>query len=364
MKNLSLTGFLFVVFLSICYNVKLNTSYLNGAFSMEVISMKCQIMSAILMIALVFMVGCSSQNSTLMKEGMNETEHEKNDIENQAIKEQALVDENLLYGINEILDEKRPIEDVLDFVDENVSRLSKENVAFFIQAVLDVQKLHLNDIDREFFENEVIQEELLSRPEILDHSDFTENRELIQLLEKTKSLGYKIIQEGGQFIPIIDYSFLEKYKPYMAEDMKEFIDILVVESDQVPVLDMGLVITWDEVLQRTLRQEAFLRTHPNSLGYEEIQKLYEKYVNFSLFGAIHTPIFHYESKKMDSFAKNKYFEFIANHDKTNFISMISDYYNIILSNDLRLTEEVVEFLHNNKMNDYPDRFGDLYIKGE
>ncbi|MDD4238703.1 MAG: hypothetical protein PHT62_09115 [Desulfotomaculaceae bacterium] len=74
------------------------------------------------------------------------------------------------------------------------------------------------------------------------------------------------------FFPIIDYGFYENFSSYVTPDMKDCIDIMAVESEQVPAKDAALVIGWDGVIKRALNQEAFINTHKDSIRINEVKQ--------------------------------------------------------------------------------------------
>ncbi|TEB15874.1 hypothetical protein Psfp_01817 [Pelotomaculum sp. FP] len=102
---------------------------------------------------------------------------------------------------------------------------------------------------------------------------------------------------GGSFccFPIIDYSFYKKFSAFVTPDLKDYIDIMAEESDQVPAKDAALVIGWDEVLRRALNQEEFINAYKDSMKVDEVRELYKKYLTFTLYGLNNTPLFSYES---------------------------------------------------------------------
>ncbi len=47
--------------------------------------------------------------------------------------------------------------------------------------------------------------------------------------------GYKLIYEEGMFYPIIDYEFYKKYSNNVTDDIREYINVMAVESNEVAI---------------------------------------------------------------------------------------------------------------------------------
>jgi hypothetical protein len=168
-----------------------------------------------------------------------------------------------------------------------------------------------------------------------------EDEEVKRILKETYELGYKVDTSEGIFFPIIDYSFYEKYSQYLTEDMKDYIGIMAVESDKMPAKDAGLVISWEEVLERAFNQESFLEKHKDSVKYEDIKNLYNKYVSFIVYGIDNTPLFKHVESTMNDEAKIAYQNSI---DKdSNLSRILKEYYEVIEREGFKLTDNVKKF---------------------
>ena len=75
----------------------------------------------------------------------------------------------------------------------------------------------------------------------------------------------------GMFFPVIDYEFYRRYLAYLDSDFREYIEIMSLESSEPPAKDAALVIGWDEVIERALRQEKFLISFPESSKVPEVK---------------------------------------------------------------------------------------------
>lgn len=105
-------------------------------------------------------------------------------------------------------------------------------------------------------------------------------------------------------------------------------DIMADESDHPAILDAGLVIDWDDLLERTLDKEQFILKYPNSNRAKFIKQNYTYAVHTVFYGVDNTLLFDQSNKKFDPTAKKQYLD-VLNDDDT-----IEDYPSSTLLSDL------------------------------
>jgi hypothetical protein len=147
----------------------------------------------------------------------------------------------------------------------------------------------------------------------------------------------------GTFFPIMDYEFLKKYSPYASDDIKEYINIMAVESNKVPAKDAALVIGWDEVVERALAQQAFIEKYGSSDKVEAVKELNKRYLTFMLYGLNNTPLFSYEDKTMNKEAKEAYQNAIKDNKDNALIKTLSSYMELLEKSGYKFTEEADKF---------------------
>ncbi|MBC2581481.1 hypothetical protein [Clostridium sp. DJ247] len=116
-----------------------------------------------------------------------------------------------------------------------------------------------------------------------------------------------------------------------------------IESNNTPAKDASLIIGWDEVIKRALKQESFINNYNDSIKINDIKQLYKKYVTFLLYGANNTPLFHYDSKIMVSDAKIAYTNILKSDNNSKLIESIKAFLNVLKKNDYKLTGEVENY---------------------
>lgn len=227
---------------------------------------------------------------------------------------------------------------IIEFMDKNIAEVSRENASKMLDELEKALKNNLPELEEKYYSTAV--------QEALYKLDSIQDAEVKSLIEETKAMGYKAETAEGMFFPIINYEFLKKFSPYAGDDVKDYIDIMAVESNKVPAKDAALVIGWDEVVERALAQEGFIRKHSGSDKVESIKKLQKKYITFMLYGLNNTPLFSYDTKEMDPEAKEVYIKAVKNNSDSELMKLLGGYMEILEKSDYKLSEEADKFRKN------------------
>ncbi len=290
---------------------------------------KKNIVVSLLILIFAFQIGCSQKI-------------DQNNLTNQDSKEKN----GILEEYNTIIEQAPELDIVIDFIDENISLLSEEQASIMINRLEELQKEDFEKIEGKFVYSESLQNEMrkLYNTEFdINITDNVENEELKALLIEIRDTGYKVETAEGMFFPIINYEFYKKYSPNLTPDMKDYIDIMSVESNKVPAKDAALVIGWDEVIDRALNQERFINQYPDSVKINDVKGLYKQYIRVALFGLDNTPLFSYNSNIMLNDAKNIYINKANDNVDSNLMNTLRGFLELLKKNNYRLTEEVEEY---------------------
>ena len=291
--------------------------------------------------------GKSKINSDIVNAQTSDNSQTANNTEKQKPVEDTAPDESkVMEDFQALLAKNVSLPEIISFIDNNISKVSRENASMMIDKLEEMQKNFLPEMDEKFYKVEDLQQKMseafmqgFNISKIYD----VEDAELKQLLSETRDSGYKVETAEGMFFPVIDYEFYKKYSLYVTPDMKEYIDIMAVESNNTPFKDAALVIDWDEVLKRAINLEKFIAQYKDSIRLDDVKELYKKYLNFSLFGLDNTPLFSYDSKVMDSKTKEAYMGMLERSEESGYIRIMRDFMDIVKKNDYKLTDEVSKF---------------------
>ena len=275
----------------------------------------------VLIVTLIFQLGCSK------KQG----EEPSRDI---------------LKEFNLLLQSDQELKPIIKFINENIKLVSKEDGSLMVEKLEIIQKEKLSKLESKFFDNEKIESSMLEiyTPDFdIYKLDNITNEELKKFLVEVRENGYKIETAEAQFYPVINYEIYKGYTDHVIPAIKDYIEIMAIESNQVPAKDAALVISWDEVLTRALKQEEFIKKYPTSSKINEIKELYEKYINFAFYGLNNTLLFDYDTKKMNGDAKKTYLNLRETTKASPFTSAIIGLIDISQSYDYKLSKEIEEY---------------------
>jgi hypothetical protein len=235
---------------------------------------------------------------------------------------------------------------IFKFIDENAKVLSEENVALIINGIEKLQKEYLSKLDEKYNASPEIQTELakiyLAKKDINDPKNM-ETEALKNLIDETMKSGYKVETAEGMFYPVINYSFYKGYSRYLPEDLNSYIEIMSVESDRVPAKDAAIVIGWDELVERALKQEAFIKKYADSSKLPEVSELFKKYRTFTFLGLNNTPLFSYEGNVMVEDAKSAYESVDFTTDDSQLKKDLKDFMILLVDSNYKLTPEIDKF---------------------
>ena len=278
----------------------------------------------ILSLSLVVTIGCTAKKQI---ESNNPKEPKANTIMN---------------DFQTLIQKDSSMEEVADFINNNISSVSKENATKMVDEFEKKQKNNLSQFEN-MFNEDGIQNKINSEYKAISDQSDIKDTQLKELLDKTKNSGYKVETAEGFFFPIIDYGFYKNFISYVTPDMKDYIDIMADESNKVPAKDAALVIGWDEIIKRALNQENFINTYKDSVKVNEIKQLYNRYVTFTLYGANNTPLFSYDSKTIDPKAKEVYLNEVTNAGNSEFLKILGAFLDLVKNNNYKLTDEVEKY---------------------
>jgi hypothetical protein len=289
------------------------------------------IIGVVLAFALMLQIGCTAQPP------------DNGENNNGNISEDA--QRSIMEEFDRLTGSEADLSEVIEFIDQNIDLLSKENASIMIDILESLQKDNLPKLDERYYGDQQVQAELFNayKPGTgidMNEVDKVDHQGLLDLLTETRDTGYRVETAEGMYFPIIDYGFYKKYSDYVTDDLKEYIEIMAIESDKVPAKDAALVIEWDQVVERALRQDKFLRDYPDSIKTDAMKELYDKYVMFTLFGLNNTPLFDYDTKTIREDAKAAYMQAADSYEDQGYIGLLKDYLKVVEQNGWKLTDEV------------------------
>lgn len=297
---------------------------------------------ALVVVSAGSLLGCAKDS----QKNVINTETSKSDANVTPLVKQEDGQVKIMADFKALLANNAEANQIAQFMDQTISQVSKENASIMLMGFEDTQKKDLPKLDAEFSTDDSISKKMskVYKPGFdIYKIDFIEDNELKDFLIKTRDSGFKVETAEGTFFPIINYEFYKKYNSNVTTDIKDYIDIMAVESNKVPAKDAALMISWQEILERALNQEKFIKNHRNSTRANEVKLLLNKYLSFTLYGTNNTPLFSYETKIMKPEAKNAYLNAVKNNGDSVLIKVVNKFMETLNTSNYKLTDPIEKF---------------------
>lgn len=240
------------------------------------------------------------------------------------------------------------VSEVLRYLEEKLNSVSRDNAARLVLGLEEVQQENLAKWEKRYADPD-LQEKILGIYQntwTLENLGDTSDQDLKELLLETTESGFKVETAEGFFFPVIDYTFYRQYYQKLPPDLVAYFELMATESEQTPVKDAALMIEWNEILARAEKQEQFIKEYGSSTQVEPVRRLLKRYVTFTLFGCNNTPLFHYDTKRMDPEAREVYTGYVRAQKDGDFPTLLAEFLNVLEANDYCLTKEVDDFRKN------------------
>lgn len=301
--------------------------------------MKKSINIAIILILIVLVAtlsGCKKKTPGItnqVKEPVDSTEDLGGDEKNR---------EKVMAEFDNIL-KKGDLEKVIGFIDENIGKLSQIEGDKMVSELERVLQDSINSTTDTILQGDPNGELMkiagteLFFPE--DKIKDIEDEKLRDEITKIINSKYKLINLEGNYYPIVDYEKIKQYNSYISEEMKEYIVIKAMDSNEPMAIDAGLRISYDNLADRILQTEKFIEKYSQGQRHEEMLGNYKNKLAIYLGGLDNTPIADFTSKRIFDDVLESYKKVAKVKDSvTAFV--VSKYIDAIEENDLIINKDV------------------------
>lgn len=268
-----------------------------------------------------------------------------------------VVEETVLEEFAEVLD-KEDTDKIISFIDSNLDKLSElegdiviDGLERKLQNNIEATTDKIMELDKD---NELLAIDGEKASFLEESISKIKNEELKTEVQKAYNNMYKLVNLEGQFYPIIDYSKLEKYNEYLTDEWIDYLAIMAMDSEDLPLADGALRISFDELAKRLFVTENYLNSYVEGQRQKEMLELYENKINVYLKGAPNTPIADRDTNIITAEVLASYGEtanvenYMTSHIIFKYLEFIKENKNVIDDHVLdeadRLIEEVMEVL--------------------
>ncbi|WP_339168454.1 hypothetical protein MKX75_03720 [Paenibacillus sp. FSL R5-0341] len=177
----------------------------------------------------------------------------------------------------------------------------------------------------------------------------TNDASLRALLQQARDSGYRLVMLEGSLYPIMNYMAFQKYISYVKPDIKQYINIMAVETSNLAADDGALVIGYQEILNRAMNQERFLDEYSKSNRVKQVNNLMNNYTLYTFYGLNNTPLFDYETNKMTANAQKGYKAVLQRNSSEDsaFLTKLEKFMDIVTDAKFEKTTAVEKWLEQN-----------------
>lgn len=261
----------------------------------------------------------------------------------------------VMDSFNSLLKSNPNEKDVIKFIKDKAPSLSKENAS---KLVLELENLQSKKIKDSYYPENKDKAVPIMSSEIerelqtdikgqfsMDIIPGLKNTELKNALMDIEAKGYKIRAAEGMYEVIINYEAYKEFSNMVTADIKDYIDIKAVESNKPSAEDAALIITPDEVFNRAMASESFIKKYSDSERIAEVKKMYGLYAADFLYGQNNTPAFDYQTKLLNKSFKESYEKILLNSSDSNLVKTVQEYLPMLKKNNYKRTAEVENYLN-------------------
>lgn len=309
--------------------------------------MKKRLLVAIFIFALVFAIflnGCKKEEAVEEPGPIPPTN--KVEVVEVEEDEKALIMEEFA----DLVDGKDPLQ-IKEYVEENIGKLSQLEGNEMINALEKTLVHNLEEITERLIaldENgeliDIASDEFFF-PE--DKVSQIKNGDLKREVATIFDSMYKLVNLEGSFYPLVDYAKLQGYNNYVTDEWKEYIAVKAMDSENPPLTDGALRITFDDLANRILKTENYLNKYLDSYRQDEMVDSYHNKVTVYLKGVDNTPIADRNTKivsteVLDSYVNTSHNEgYVTANILFRYVEAIKNNNNKIDDKILQLADELI-----------------------
>lgn len=167
-----------------------------------------------------------------------------------------------------------------------------------------------------------------------------------------KENGLRInFSESGEYLAKRPSFIFNEFGTYLSDSLREYEQIEMLEALEIGdeehstylIEDAALFISWDELSDRIIRLEDYLKRYPNTSEKENALSKIDFYLwlyTASVFD--NTPVF--QGYNLNESVKKSYERFLSNYKNSDYYEIINGYYEVLKTNKFKLNDSVMEYL--------------------
>ncbi len=239
--------------------------------------------------------------------------------------------------------------EIFNFIDANIKDSMPELASEMVYSVMKLCEEYKFDFTDKFSGPDV-QNTIISLLPSLEQIDLatlvkTDNQKVKGLIQEAIDKKYKLMAVEGFIMPLVDYKAYDIYRSYLSQEMNDYIDIKLDESEHPSVLDAGIVISMDDFIGRIIKSMDYVKNFPDSPRAVEVNQFNNGRIFIYLSGIDNNPVFDSNQKilpdRLSEFENN-----LTKYVDTEFGKILSSYLDLLTQENYIRTQKVDDFLNN------------------
>ena len=243
-------------------------------------------------------------------------------------------DEALIESYREVIRQAEGAGDLIAFLDDHLQEASDEAAD---QMFLELEAYYAEDLPQTqglFLTNEVQEKfSIMGDPTTSASITDTDIREMAMWAEAGH---YVLIQTEGEVYPIIDYSALEKYNPYLSSELSDFLHLKAMDAERQKSGGPDSAGTLGYAADWAVAAEHYLDRYPDSHKREEVLENYANRVEFLLFGMAGGPRFDLDNGVIYDDYMNAFQQIAERHADTFTGSLVQRFVDLLGDSDQKI----------------------------
>ncbi len=303
--------------------------------------------------------GCGKvENKSKVETGPKETVK----IEESEEKVSNVDSEKILDDYYELLKKDTDPKDLIKFVDENIVKLNKEDgdtVFFGLEEYLKAT-LPLLEEDYEVANKSIDFQNAFDVDVKKENAKNIKDKNHRKLVEDTFESGFLLYKDEGDIYPVLDYSFMKRYDDFVTEEMKNYIELKSIESENPFSNGFTIDIKPEQILDRALMAEKHLVKYNEGRTTKKVYEMYASYIEAAIMGTGNPFIYaEVEGSTIREEVLDAYKTFAENNKDSRTSKVFSQYVEVLNKNKNKLDAKEVKDFQEKIFELLRDNFNDI-----
>lgn len=254
----------------------------------------------------------------------------------------------VISKLNSMKEQSSKPKEMFDYLNQNIGLLDKKSGTEALGILVDTLE-EFETIYNEKLLNENIPDLMYQYFEFkFDYNkiDSIKEKELKELLTDIVWGGFKIIDTEGTFAVVVDYNNLKTFSKNVDDEINTYIDIMAKRYNDPVAIDGGLVITPEELANRIIQMENYIKSYDNKQRKEIMISMYEGNLMVYMSGIDNTPVFDYDTGTISPEMYKKFETTVSEQKDLIFGKVLSRYVELLKQENFINTEKVQDFVLN------------------